>query len=111
MDRVNTTMTSAAHGKRVQRDASAGNGGSRSTSADHNVHLPLMNAFSAASDYWIDAVQRSVMFFDVLRQQGNNYFEHEAAGKPPLLGFGYEVEALLRSWAGGHYSRVGGADQ
>ena len=50
-----------------------------------------MNAFSAASDYWIDAVQRSLMFFDVLRQRGNNYFEHEAAGKPPLLGFGYEV--------------------
>src|ERR687897_276219 len=84
-------MTSAAKGKRVPRDASGGHRGARSTSADHTGNLPLMNAFTAATDYWIDAVQRSVMFFDVLRQRGNNYFEHEAAGKPPLLGFGYEV--------------------
>src|SRR4051812_3503768 len=81
----------AANGKHVRRDASGGYLRSRSTSADHNRDLPVMNAFSAASEYWIDAAQRSLMFFDVLRQRGNNYFEHEASGKPPLLGFDYEV--------------------
>jgi pimeloyl-ACP methyl ester carboxylesterase len=38
----------------------------------------------------VDAAQRTVLFFDALRQRGNNYLEHTAAGEPPLLKFEHE---------------------
>ena len=38
-----------------------------------------------ASSYWLDFAQRSILFWDTLRQRGNNWIEHEKAGKPPLL--------------------------
>lgn len=61
-----------------QKDSRAGN-------------LPIMNPATAFWDYWIDAGQRSLLLLDVLRQRGNNFFEDEARGNPPLLGFEYEV--------------------
>ena len=45
-------------------------------------------------DFWnygIDAWQRSVLFWDVLRQRANNMMEHEEAGMPPVLAFKYET--------------------
>ena len=42
-------------------------------------------------DYALDAAQRSVLFWDTLRQRGNNFVEHERAGKPPVLHFDYET--------------------
>ncbi len=41
--------------------------------------------------YAIDAAQRSVLFLDTLRQRGDNYLQHVAAGQPPLLHFDYET--------------------
>ncbi len=41
--------------------------------------------------YLLDAAQRCVLYWDVLRQRGDNYLAHEAAGTPPLLGFPYEI--------------------
>ena len=41
--------------------------------------------------YSTDFVQRSVLFWDTLRQRGNNFVAHEQAGKPPVLHFGYEM--------------------
>src|SRR3712207_5985937 len=41
--------------------------------------------------YVTDSVQRSVLFWDTLRQRGNNFIEHERAGKPPVLVFDYET--------------------
>ena len=32
-----------------------------------------------------------VLFWDTLRQRGNNFLEHERAGKPPLLVYDYEI--------------------
>jgi len=43
--------------------------------------------------YLIDAAQRGVLYWDVLRQRGDNYLAYEAAGAPPVLGFPYEVVA------------------
>lgn len=40
---------------------------------------------------WVDAVQRSVLFLDILRERANNMLEHERKGLPPLLDFDYEV--------------------
>src|SRR6516165_3617945 len=43
-----------------------------------------------AIEYWIDAWQRSVLFFDVLRQRGNNYLERTAQRVPHALQFEFE---------------------
>jgi hypothetical protein len=43
--------------------------------------------------YSSDFVQRSLLFWDTLRRRGNNWLEHEKAGKPPLLAFDWEMVA------------------
>jgi hypothetical protein len=48
--------------------------------------------------YSTDFVQRSVLFWDTLRQRGNNFVEHEKAGKPPVLHFDYEVVTDARTF-------------
>lgn len=42
-------------------------------------------------NYSIDAWQRSVLFWDVLRQRANIMLDHEEAGMPPVLTFQYEM--------------------
>ncbi len=39
----------------------------------------------------LDAWQRSILFLDVLRKQGNTFKEHNDAGMPPVLEFGFET--------------------
>src|ERR671912_772186 len=51
-----------------------------------------------ASAYWLDFTQRSILFWDTLRQRGNNWLEHEKAGKPPLLDFDWEMVADARTF-------------
>jgi pimeloyl-ACP methyl ester carboxylesterase len=41
--------------------------------------------------YATDAAQRSVLFWDTLRQRGNNFVAHERAGLPPVLHFAHET--------------------
>jgi pimeloyl-ACP methyl ester carboxylesterase len=48
--------------------------------------------------YAVDLTQRSILFWDTLRQRGNNFLEHEAAGKPPLLHFDHETVLDARSF-------------
>src|SRR3954462_11864707 len=48
--------------------------------------------------YSSDFVQRSLLFWDTLRQRGNNWLEHEKAGKPPLLDFDWEMVADARKF-------------
>ena len=50
--------------------------------------------FNSAVDYMIDAAQRSVLFWDVMRQRGNQYREHLAETAPHVLE--YEVELVAR---------------
>jgi pimeloyl-ACP methyl ester carboxylesterase len=42
-------------------------------------------------DYWLDFWQRSILFFDVLRQRGNNYVAHTGEETPNVLGFEFEL--------------------
>ncbi|MEX8520121.1 MAG: DUF3141 domain-containing protein [Leptothrix sp. (in: b-proteobacteria)] len=42
-------------------------------------------------DYARDAMERSVLFLDALRQRGNNYVAHVNAGEPDLLKFEHEL--------------------
>jgi pimeloyl-ACP methyl ester carboxylesterase len=44
-------------------------------------------------EYALDFAQRSVLFWDTLRERGNNWIAHEAAGKPPVLAYEYEMLA------------------
>lgn len=56
--------------------------------------LPYMDPFGfgrAASDYWRDALERSVLYMDVMRLRGNQYLEHLEQTKPNVLGFESEV--------------------
>ena len=41
--------------------------------------------------YAVDFAQRSILFWDTLRQRGNNFIEHERQGLPPVLRFDYEI--------------------
>ena len=50
------------------------------------------------SEYSVDAMQRSVLYWDTLRQRGNQWLAHEAAGKPPVLMYKYETIADARSY-------------
>jgi pimeloyl-ACP methyl ester carboxylesterase len=50
------------------------------------------------SEYTLDAAQRSVLYWDTLRQRGNQWLEHEAAGKPPVLKYKYEMIADARTY-------------
>jgi len=44
-----------------------------------------------AFSYWIDSFQRTVLFWDVMRERGNTFLEHEKEGKPPVLVFDYDM--------------------
>jgi hypothetical protein len=48
-------------------------------------------AWQAWPAYVTDCLQRSVLFWDTLRQRGNNFLEHERADKPPVLAYDYEM--------------------
>jgi pimeloyl-ACP methyl ester carboxylesterase len=48
---------------------------------------PIWNAWA----YWIDGCQRSVLFWDVLRQRGERYYEHAAKTAPHVLKFKHEL--------------------
>ena len=54
--------------------------------------LPF-NMFGPAIEHLIDAAQRSVLFWDVMRQRGNQYREHLAETAPHVLD--YEAELLV----------------
>ncbi len=49
-------------------------------------------------EYSIDAAQRSVLYWDTLRQRGNQWLDHENAGKPPVLDYRYELIADARTY-------------
>jgi len=76
---------------RVQR------AGSGYLAASPTPKTPL-DLWQDAWAFGVDTVQRSVLFWDTLRQRGNNYLAHEAAGKPPLLHHEWETLADARSF-------------
>ncbi|MGD9365778.1 MAG: DUF3141 domain-containing protein [Desulfobacteraceae bacterium] len=47
--------------------------------------------FGAGIEYTLDRWQRSILFGDIMRQRGNNFFEHLRAGQPPVLVFEYDL--------------------
>jgi pimeloyl-ACP methyl ester carboxylesterase len=62
--------------------------------ADHEKLMRPMTPWELWANwlqYTIDTAQRSILFWDTLRKRGNNFIEHERAGKPPVLSFRYRV--------------------
>ena len=43
--------------------------------------------FGAATEYLVDAAQRGILFWDVMRQRGKPYREHLAETAPHVLNF------------------------
>ncbi|TWB43024.1 uncharacterized protein DUF3141 [Nitrospirillum viridazoti] len=52
---------------------------------------PWAHLAQQAMDYWVDAGQRSLLFLDVLRQRGNDHFQHMDEAWPNVLSFPYEL--------------------
>ncbi len=50
-----------------------------------------VDAWSSWNAYATDFAQRSILFWDTLRQRGNNFVEHNRAGLPPVLHFEHEM--------------------
>ncbi|WP_225771306.1 DUF3141 domain-containing protein [Inquilinus sp. Marseille-Q2685] len=47
--------------------------------------------WTSAVEYWVDAAQRSVLFWDVMRQRGNQYLAHAADPTPHVLSYQFEL--------------------
>ncbi|HEX6114465.1 MAG TPA: DUF3141 domain-containing protein, partial [Geminicoccaceae bacterium] len=59
---------------------------------DASAKLPLPAGLAKdAWDYWLDASERSILYWDVLRKRGDQAIEHYHAGKPAVLAFDYEM--------------------
>jgi pimeloyl-ACP methyl ester carboxylesterase/DNA-directed RNA polymerase subunit F len=61
----------------------------------HQVEKVLNTPFVRGAQDWVeysvDAMQRYFLFWDTMRQRGNNWLEHRMQGRPPVLMFDYEV--------------------
>src|SRR5215471_10979270 len=57
------------------------------------VSFDVFGLLGAATDYAIDAAQRTVLFWDVMRQRGNQYRQHLAETVPNVLT--YEAELII----------------
>src|ERR1700730_9126694 len=55
--------------------------------------MSMFGPFALAMEYVVDAAQRTVLFWDTMRQRGNQYREHLAETAPHVLD--YEVELLI----------------
>ncbi|MFO1315433.1 MAG: DUF3141 domain-containing protein [Burkholderiales bacterium] len=71
----------------------------------YGEHLSGQRAARTPFEYWrqwgeyaIDAAQRSVLYWDTLRQRGDQWIEHEKAGKPPVLNYKYELISDARTY-------------
>jgi len=53
--------------------------------------LNPLGLFGAAFEYMTDAAQRSVLFYDVMRQRGEQYREHLAESVPNVLSYKAEL--------------------
>ena len=57
----------------------------------HDERPPPHGEYPEWWAYQRDVLERTILFWDVLRQRANNMLEHERRGMPPLLDFKYET--------------------
>ena len=58
----------------------------------------FLEAWAQSGAYWTDFTQRSILFWDTLRERGNRYNDHVRAGSPPVLSFKYETVLDARTF-------------
>ena len=56
-----------------------------------NSRQPGIPPLDPLTSYLVDAFQRSVLYWDVMRERGNQYFAHMAETAPNVLQFQFEV--------------------
>jgi hypothetical protein len=61
--------------------------------------LSPLGLFGAAAEYWTDAAQRTILFWDVMRQRGNAYRDHLTETAPHVLDFKAELVLDGRTFA------------
>jgi pimeloyl-ACP methyl ester carboxylesterase len=61
------------------------------TKAGRGLMGTPQNLAMDAASYMLDAAQRSFLFWDTMREAGNNFVAHEQAGCPPVLIFDFET--------------------
>jgi len=72
----------------------------RDAQAQSAATLPaLLQSGTAWNDYAVDFAQRAILFWDTMRQRGNDFREHQKKGLPPLLHFEYETVLDARKFA------------
>ncbi|MGL4666990.1 MAG: DUF3141 domain-containing protein, partial [Saezia sp.] len=54
--------------------------------------------YQAWQEYLIDTTERNILFWDTLRQRGDNYLKLKEDGNPPLLHFDYEIVLDARTF-------------
>jgi hypothetical protein len=64
---------------------------SQKHSTSIGTFTPPLGIFAPAMEYMVDAAQRSVLFWDVMRQRGNQYRQHLAETAPHVLDYGVEL--------------------
>ena len=92
-----------ANGKRLNYGATRMNAltklstAGKASTVSSDPHEPAVatsaafGAFAPAVEYMIDAAQRSVLFWDVMRQRGNAYRKHLAETVPNVLEYKSEL--------------------
>ena len=64
---------------------------SEPTPAPQAQSSSMFGIFNPAMDYAIDAAQSTILFWDVMRQRGNQYREHLAETVPHVLSYDCEL--------------------
>jgi len=64
---------------------------SPSSSNAGDVSICSYGPFAPAVEYAVDAAQRSILFWDVMRERGNQYHAHLAETAPHVLDYGFEL--------------------
>ena len=59
------------------------------------------------AEYWTDALQRSVLFLDVMRERGEHYAAHNAKTAPHVLKFEAQLVVDFRNATGKNGSANG----
>ncbi|UDQ91193.1 DUF3141 domain-containing protein [Xanthobacter autotrophicus] len=79
---------SATHGERLRATFNALTGLVAEVTKPRASPLSLIGEFR---DYATDRTQRAILMADCLRERGDTFFAHEAAGCPPVLIYDYEI--------------------
>jgi Protein of unknown function (DUF3141) len=65
----------------------------KSTNDQHGMGTPLVNWWGPSGEYMVDTMQRTILFWDLMRQRSEQYYAQKAKAVPHVLNF--EAELVL----------------